>query len=260
MFPPKSLLPLPLLFLLTSASTPQNYTCPHHLYTIHTLSHSPLILYIPSFLTPSEAAHLQSVSASQFQSSQIADQSGKQQQALTRTSKSTSLATDPVIRCIEERALAFQGYDVRREQLEPLQLVQYGEGQNYRPHTDWFTSASQTTAEYGGNRISSFFVYVAVSDNIIGGGTQFPLLDAPRDERWCAIIDCDKSWEEGVTFRPVQGNAVFWRNMNEGREGKLEGDAQTLHAGLPVLRGSKLGMNIWTRERDLDGKYRSDGI
>jgi prolyl 4-hydroxylase len=130
--------------------------------------------------------------------------------------------------------------------------VRYSTGENYRPHTDWFTSPSQTTSEFGGNRESSFFVYVAAADDILGGGTQFPLLDAPSGEEWCAVVNCDASWEEGVTFRPVVRNAVFWRNMRGG-----EGDHRTLHAGLPVQRGWKLGMNIWTREGVLDEIYRS---
>lgn len=102
-------------------------------------------------------------------------------------------------------------------------------------------------------------MYVHASEDIAGGGTQFPLLDAPRNERWCDVVNCDAGWDEGVTFRPIARNAVFWRNMKDVG-GKRIGDRRTLHAGLPVQRGSKLGMNIWTREGALDGKYRSDSI
>ncbi|KAF2262278.1 hypothetical protein CC78DRAFT_534939 [Lojkania enalia] len=250
-------LPFPLLALLslTTASSTQNYTCPHHLYRVQIFSEDPLIIYIPEFITPAEAAHLQEVSQSTLEYSQIADQTGQQGLARTRTSKSTSLQSDEVVRCIEQRALAFQGYDTRRERLEPLQAVQYEIGQKYSPHTDWFSSPAQTTSEFGGNRATSFFVYVAADSDIVGGGTAFPLLNAPVDERWCEYINCDESWDDGVTFRPIPRNAVFWKNMKSGR-----GDRRTLHAGLPVQRGNKLGMNIWTRESDLDIKYRSDVI
>lgn len=166
-----------------------------------------------------------------------------------------------MVRCIEQRALSFQGFDRQRESLEPLQLVKYGESQKYHTHTDWFTSPAQTTSEFGGNRLSSFFVYVHASPDIIGGGTQFPLLDAPEDERWCEFVNCDVDIEDGVVFRPIQGNAVFWRNLVgvRGKDGKMGyvGDRRTLHAGLPVQRGSKVGMNVWTREGVLDRKYRS---
>jgi prolyl 4-hydroxylase len=256
------LLPLTLLTLLTSASTPpQNHTtCPPHLYTTHILSTDPLVIYIPNFVTPSESQHLQSISAGKFTSSQIADSSGQQHLASTRTSQSTSLESDDVVACIEQRALAFQGFDTARESLEPLQLVQYGQSQEYHSHTDWFTSPAQTTEEYGGNRLSSFFVYVHASDDIVGGGTQFPLLDVPLDERWCEYVNCDAEIEDGVVFRPVQGNAVFWQNLkwNPATKGNV-GDGRTVHAGLPVQRGRKLGMNIWTREGVLDEKFRSGG-
>lgn len=246
------LLPISFLPLLATA---QNYTCPDHLYTVHLFSTSPLILYIPNFLTDHEATHLLSVSAPHFRASQIADAAGQQHLASTRTSRSASLASDDVVRCIEARALHFQGLDVPRERLEPLQIVSYGQGETYAPHTDWFTSALHTTPDYGGNRASSFFVYVDASEDLVGGGTQFPLLEAPRGEQWCEYVDCDRGWEEGVTFRAIKRNAVFWRNIEGGK-----GDGRTLHAGMPVQRGKKVGMNVWTREGELDAAYRSEVV
>jgi prolyl 4-hydroxylase len=258
---PSKLLPLSLLALLPTALSQVHTECPPHNYTTHILSTSPLVIYIPAFITPSESAHLRSISAGKFTSSQIADDSGQQLLTNTRTSQSTSLESDPIVRCIEQRALEFQGFDTKRESLEPLQLVQYAQKQEYHAHTDWFTSPAQTTPEFGGNRLSSFFVYVHASSDIVGGGTQFPLLDVPGDERWCEWLNCDAEVEDGVVFRPVQGNAVFWRNLVEVRkaDGAREyvGDRRTVHAGLPVQRGGKVGMNVWTREGVLDGRYRS---
>ena len=140
---------------------------------------------------------------------------------------------------------------MHRSQLEPLQLVQYGQGETYHLHTDWFEAASQTTASVGGNRLTSFFVYVAAS-NITGGGTNFPILDTPKDDRWCEFMDCDEPWENGVTFKPLPGNAVFWQNL----DGEGRGDPATIHAGLPVTSGNKLGMNIWTRQGPLSEEFR----
>lgn len=256
---PSCTLRLSFLALVATAASAKNYTCPSHLYNVQIFSEDPLIIYIPGFLTESEAQHLESVSTGRFSSSQIADQSGQQHLASTRTSRSTSLLSDEVVRCIEERALQFQGYDIPRTRLEPLQAVQYDLGEKYAPHTDWFTSPLQTTSEFGGNRLSSFFVYISTSDDIVGGGTQFPLLDAPKDERWCEFVNCDAGWDDGVTFRPISRNAVYWRNLQGGKAGQgRAGDRRTLHSGQPVQRGKKLGMNIWTRETELDGAYRSE--
>jgi prolyl 4-hydroxylase len=78
------------------------------------------------------------------------------------------------------------------------------------------------------------------------------MLDAPTNEKWCEYVDCDEPWENGVTFRPRVGNAVFWQNMRE--DGR--GDERTIHAGLPVVSGKKVGMNIWTRQWPLSEEFR----
>lgn len=174
-----------------------------------------------------------------------------------RTSQSTTAPRDAVVRCIESRALAFQGYDTPETHLEPLQLVKYGPSERYHFHTDWFTSSSHTQG-LGGNRVSSFFAYVHVANDTMGGGTNFPRLDAPANDKWCqeGIVDCDEEWENGVTFRPVEGNAIYWENLlPDGR-----GDERTLHAGLPVLSGGKVGMNIWTRQEPLPEGIKGDDL
>jgi prolyl 4-hydroxylase len=171
-----------------------------------------------------------------------------------RTSQSTYVERDAVVRCIEDRALTFQGYDIPRSHLEPLQLVKYAPGERYHFHTDWFTDPANAIASIGGNRISSFFAYVHVSNDTTGGGTNFPMLEAPRNERWCKerIVDCDEPWQNGVTFRPVEGNAIFWANLLPGGRG----DHKTLHAGLSLETGEKIGMNIWTRQAPLSESVR----
>ncbi|PMD44530.1 2OG-Fe(II) oxygenase superfamily protein [Hyaloscypha variabilis F] len=226
-------------------------SCTHPPYTIHLFSKAPLVIYISNFLTADERSHLQKITKGTFKQSFVADESGQEGLRQTRTSQSTSVARDPIVRCIESRALLFQGFDIPRSHLEPLQLVQYGNDERYHLHTDWFTAPERMTPDVGGNRLTSFFVYVAAR-NLTGGGTNFPILDAPHDERWCEFLDCDEPWDNGVTFRPVPGNAVFWQNLMEDGSG----DAATIHAGLPVTSGYKLGMNIWTRQGPLDEKFR----
>ena len=94
-------------------------------------------------------------------------------------------------------------------QLEPLQLVHYSPGEHYGLHTDWFVNnLAYKLSINGGNRLSSFFAYVHVRNDTTGGGTNFPLINAPRDEKWCHVVDCDEPWDKGVTFRPVEGNAI----------------------------------------------------
>jgi prolyl 4-hydroxylase len=152
-----------------------------------------------------------------FSSSLASSGSGQAGIYNTRTSQSTSVQRTPIVRCIETRALHFQGFDLPRTHLEPLQLVSYTQKQAFHYHTDWFPP-EPAAADPSGNRVSSFFAYIQ-AQNLTGGGTNFPLLDAPRDERWCKYVDCDEEIEKGVTFRAVEGNAVFWQNLVDGGRG-----------------------------------------
>ncbi|KAK8038494.1 hypothetical protein PG993_006905 [Apiospora rasikravindrae] len=231
--------------------------CSHPAYQTHILSKSPLVIYLEGFLTPEERAHLTEVTKDTFTHSAVAD-GGAEGLRKTRTSQSTNVPRDAAVRCIEERALRFQGFDVPRTHLEPVQLVKYGAGEHYHFHTDWYTDAAAhaRTAATGGNRLSSFFAYVAASDDITGGGTNFPMLEAPLDERWCRFVDCDEPWDRGVTFRPVVGNAVYWENLHADGTG----DERNLHAGLPVTSGWKIGMNIWTRQGPLGEDIRGPDV
>ncbi|KAK2624958.1 hypothetical protein QTJ16_005327 [Diplocarpon rosae] len=222
--------------------------CTHPAYKVHVMSKDPLVIYISNFLTTEERDHLQEITKGTFAKSAAADEDDSQRGI--RIPERASVTRDPIVRCIESRALDFQGFDIPRSHLEPLQLVRYGVGESYHLHPDWLEPTS-IAPEVGGNRISSFFAYVA-ADNLTGGGTNFPILNAPFDERWCEFVDCDEPWDNGVTFRPVPGNAIFWQNLLEDGSG----DPATVHAGLPVTSGSKIGVNIWTRQGPLSKKLR----
>lgn len=103
-------------------------------------------------------------------------------------------------------------------------------------------------------------VWVA-ADEVEGGGTEFPLLRrrGPR-EKWCKWVECptargarnsddqeddsDLDEELGLVFKPIAGNAVFWENFRPDGTGR--GWEETWHAGLPVKKGVKVGLNIWS--------------
>lgn len=283
-----SLLPFTQAATQSVLTNNDDYVCEHPPYEVHLVSSSPLVVYLAGFVTPVECAHLTEATRDTFAHSAVADHGAADGRAIhnVRTSQSTNVPRDNVVRCIEERALRFQGLYDQYEKVEPLQLVKYGAGEHYHYHTDWFTDPVHATAAQGGNRASSFFAYVHVSNGttgpaeasaatadgaetetktenrppskLRGGGTNFPLLHAPPSPEWCAFLDCDEPWEKGVTFRPVQGNAVYWDNLlprTAGDESRT-GDPRTLHAGLPVVTGEKIGMNIWTREGTVPAAIR----
>lgn len=159
-----------------------------------------------------------------------------------RKSEKAAIDRDNVVQCIEQRALAFQGWP-KETFIERLWTQRYNVSGHYSLHYDWATS-SRTS-----RRVSSFMVYL--KDECRGGGTNFPRIPKPDVEdreqgrKWCQFIDCDESSSEeveGVTFMPRKGSAVFWANFDsEGR-----GYKETIHSGMPVLEGQKIGLNIWS--------------
>lgn len=158
------------------------------------------------------------------------------------------------VRCVERRARALQGW---RDDLwiERLRTQRYEAGGHYAHHFDWGTSAG------GWGRVSSMMAWVAgdADDDVEGGGTEFPLLRMPRDQRWCRFLECaevpevDEAGEgmqpakEGVTFKVKAGNAVYWENFRA--DGSARGYDETWHAGLPVRKGVKVGLNVWSSGR-----------
>lgn len=134
--------------------------------------------------------------------------------------------------------------------LEKLKVQKYERGGHYSHHYDWRGGGEV-------DRVSSFMVYVDVSEDLIGGGTQFPRIAKRENGRWCEFVECgDAVVEEevgdehvrgvkrsdGVTFKAIKGNAVYWENLRDDGSGYQE----TWHAGLPVERGIKVGLNIWS--------------
>eukprot|EP00051_Salpingoeca_urceolata_P007177 m.95242 g.95242 ORF g.95242 m.95242 type:complete len:596 (+) comp15147_c0_seq2:130-1917(+) len=122
-------------------------------------------------------------------------------------------ATDVVER-VHRRIARATGLDIFTA--EQLQLSNYGVGGHYEPHMDWGRNKGDTV---GNDRLATFMLYL--SDVKAGGSTVFPRL--------------------GVAVKPSKGDAIYWVNLLEDGEG----DTQTLHAGCPVLAGSKWVANKW---------------
>lgn len=167
-----------------------------------------------------------------------------------RRSEKAAIERDTVVQCIEQRALAFQGWP-KDTFIERLWTQRYNVSGHYSLHYDWASSSRLS------RRVSSFMVYL--KSECVGGGTNFPRLPRPESrsdagQEWCEFVKCrstgpesrhnldDDSAEDGVTFQPRRGSAVFWMNFDaEGR-----GYKETIHAGMPVVEGQKIGLNIWS--------------
>jgi len=212
--------------------------CPPHKLNIRVMSREPLIIYIDGFLNKEEAAHLVDEANANYKPSTIFNGEDESFDASVRNSSKALLPRDATVQCIENRARQFQGWrpDVY---IERLWAQRYEAGGHYTYHYDW---SGDLTARRGG-RVSTFMIYL--DDGCTGGGTEFPRIQRPLGQGWCDVIECDDSAEareEGVTFKPVRGNAVYWENFRPDGKGYEE----TWHAGLPVKSGTKVGLNIWS--------------
>ena len=130
-------------------------------------------------------------------------------------------ANDPLVRGITDRIVATT--DIPDSHYEHFQVLQYEIGQEYKPHHDM---NPDPVKEVGGHRILTFFLYL--SDVEQGGGTDFPKL--------------------GITVTPKKGRAVLWPSVLD--ENPDAQDSRTLHAALPVERGTKYAANHWIHSHD----------
>ena len=123
----------------------------------------------------------------------------------------------PVLHAINQRIAAATG--TTYEQGEPLQVLSYEPGQQYKMHSD-------ALAGDPNQRVVTFLVYL--NDAYEGGETIFPDLD--------------------LRYRGDVGDGLMFRNVQS------DGTPHPLarHAGLPVTRGRKLLLSKWIRARALD--------
>ncbi|KEQ80750.1 hypothetical protein M438DRAFT_408581 [Aureobasidium pullulans EXF-150] len=210
-----------------------NLQCDHHPYGVHIFSRSPLIIYVPHFLSQAELKHMIDISEDKWEPSTIYSNNVEASDTSIRKSDKAMIERDNTVQCIEKRALDFQGWPVDTF-IERFWTQRYTTSGHYAHHYDW-AFASKTA-----HRVSTFMVYIEA--NCTGGGTNFPLLTRPKDKRWCEFIDCNEPEQNGVTFLPKAGGAVFWENFDVDGKGWKQG----LHAGMPVHSGVKIGLNIWS--------------
>ena len=111
-------------------------------------------------------------------------------------------------------------------QAEPISVLRYLPGEEYKPHYDHFAVDEQgipKVQDTNGQRLVTVFAYL--NEVAEGGETDFPRLS--------------------VRVRSSKGKAVAFLNCDAA--GKPNPD--TLHAGLPVIRGEKWLATLWFRER-----------
>ncbi|KAH6723329.1 hypothetical protein BKA61DRAFT_466100 [Leptodontidium sp. MPI-SDFR-AT-0119] len=229
--------------------SPLQPSSPDSICTTLTLSTSPLLIYLTSFVSPDEATHLLRLCQDRYSPSSLITSPSSDTAPpppTYRTSTSCTLPNeDPVILALTSRVYTFlRSLDIEADGIEPFQAVRYQPSQHYDLHYDWFETPILNADNREYNRLTSIFLYLEANCSE-SGGTYFPRVSVSGD-----VLDEEERSEKrfgkgknggGVVVRPVVGNGVFWVNL----KADSEGDERVLHAGLPVEEGSKVGLNIW---------------
>ena len=182
------------------------------------LSDAPEVSLLPQLLTSEECRHLVANAEPRFQPSVIVDPaSGQLRPHPVRTSDNAFfpwIDETPAIHAINRRIAAASRTDVHSG--EPLQVLRYRPGQEYRPHHDALPHTDN-------QRILTMLVYL--NDGYEGGETLF--------------------LSTGLKVKGEVGDALLFRNADaEGRP-----DPLAQHAGLPVTAGEKLLASRWIHEK-----------
>jgi len=177
---------------------------------------------LADFLTPKECRKLMAMV------DQVATPSSAYDAAYEsgyRTSYSGNVdPADPFIRRIQRRFDDLLGIDGSHG--ETIQGQRYLPGQQFQPHNDWFPYGSKywdMEKVQGGQR--SITTMVFLNDVEEGGTTDFT--------------------ELGLSIEPRPGAILIWNNA---RPDGVPNTA-TIHAGRPVIRGTKYIVTKWYRAR-----------
>lgn len=187
-------------------------------YDVESLAQSPSVRLFRGVLAASECQWVAQVAQPFLEPSFVEEPgTGRRIPHPVRTSSGTSfgpLREDMVVNRINRRIARLSGTEYGWG--EPLHVLSYEPGQEYRPHVDALPGADN-------QRQQTAILYL--NDGYEGGATVFPELD--------------------LTVAAKAGDMLLFANLDEtGRS-----DERSRHAGLPVTSGHKWIATRWIRQR-----------
>jgi prolyl 4-hydroxylase len=140
-----------------------------------------------------------------------------------RTADGCWLERSPLVDKLSELTSNLTGYPIENQ--ESVHIVKYDIGGEYKVHHDFFSPDAdyyESHTNKVGQRLFSCLFYL--NDDYEGGETEFPI--------------------RKLKVTPSTGRVLLWSNLTANDEL----DYDSLHAGLPVISGTKYIAIIWVRE------------
>jgi prolyl 4-hydroxylase len=185
----------------------------------------PLVCVFENFLSNKEVEHILAAAEPKLKQALVsAAKSGVPSAGRSGSSCWIPQGFDEVIEELSLRIAEVVGNGL--EYAESLQVIHYAESEQYAPHFDAWDKATergQRCMHKGGQRMVTCLLYL--NDVEEGGGTCFPNLD--------------------MEIRAEKGRMVLFHNCHEGSTVR---HPDSLHGGMPVLKGEKWACNFWFRE------------
>lgn len=186
---------------------------------------APDVVLLDNFMSESECDALCELSKDTLTKSTVVDdKTGEGVKHEARTSQGTyfSLAQNALVDKIEARISEITGQPAING--EGIQILNYIDGGEYKPHFDYFpdNEGGRANMSHGGQRIITIIMYL--NDVAAGGATIFP--------------------EINLNIYPKKGSALYFSYFSTS--GKV--DPLTLHGGAPVIEGEKWIATKWLRQ------------
>tara|TARA_B110000908_G_C10261947_1_gene460009 strand:+ start:3905 stop:4579 length:675 start_codon:yes stop_codon:yes gene_type:complete len=185
------------------------------------------IKVIENFLTDKECDYVINLAEPRLQRSTVMG-SNNNEVSNYRTSDNVFISKneDPVIKAISNRVSRVNNIPISHQ--ENIQILRYKKGKYYKPHYDACLDDSKNCKqdqELRGIRLNTALIYLS---DTIGGETSFNNL--------------------GKTFTPKKGMVVFFNPVVEV-DNKYEHHPCSYHSALPVTKGTKYNLTVWSRNK-----------
>jgi prolyl 4-hydroxylase len=180
------------------------------------------IYAVANYFTPQECSRLRGLIDATAEPSKLFD---NPYESGFRTSYSGNLSrADPFVQMVERKIDDLLG--IPSENAETVQGQRYAPGQEFKPHQDYFHTSQPywpDVRKRGGQRSWTAMAYLNQVEE--GGATEFPKLE--------------------LSIPPQPGVLLIWNNMYADGTPNVD----TLHAGRPVVKGTKYIITKWYRAR-----------